>query len=139
MKRLLLDTGVLYALFDHRDAYHSQVTGKAPLLDTHRILLPWPVVYETLKTRFVAKATAVAAFQSLLRRPNVDRVDDTQYREDALELAMSSALKRKRPLSLVDCMLRLMLSDVNIRVDGFSTFNSRDFADVCRKRQIEML
>jgi len=45
---------------------------------------------------------------------------------------------RTRPMSLVDMVMRLMLDDVNVRVDGLLTFNQKDFHDVCRKRGLEM-
>ena len=46
---------------------------------------------------------------------------------------------RRRPMSLVDMVMRLMLEDVNVRVNGLLTFNRRDFYDVCRRRGLEML
>jgi hypothetical protein len=48
-------------------------------------------------------------------------------------------LAPKRPISLVDMVIRYILDDVNIRKDCLLTFNRRDFVDVCRKRQIEIL
>jgi len=36
-------------------------------------------------------------------------------------------------------IIRLILDDVNIRKHGLLTFNPGDFADICRKHQIEML
>ena len=71
------------------------------------------------------------------RRPNVERLDDSQYRDDAYEQTVRTA--RRRPMSLVDMVMRLMLEDVNVSVNGLLTFTQKDFHDVCRKRDLEML
>ncbi len=42
-------------------------------------------------------------------------------------------------MALVDMVIRLILDDINVRKDGLLTFNHKDFADLCRKHQIEML
>jgi len=49
---------------------------------------------------------------------------------------LTAALQQARSLSLVDCVLRGLLRDINVRVDAFMTFNEGDFADVCRARSI---
>jgi len=36
-------------------------------------------------------------------------------------------------LSLVDRVIRKMLSDVNIHIEALITFNPADFADVCKR------
>ena len=76
-------------------------------------------------------------FTGIARRPNVEHLDEVPYREDAYEQTIRTA--RTRPMSLVDMVMRLMLDDVNVRVDGLLTFNPRDFHDVCRTRGLEML
>jgi len=57
----------------------------------------------------------------------------------ALERATDAFLQRTRPLSLVDCVVRLILDDVNTKINYFITFNRGDFSDVCRRRAIEMV
>ena len=44
-----------------------------------------------------------------------------------------------RPLSLVDAVLRLMIDDPDVPVEGMLTFNARDFADACRRNAVELL
>jgi hypothetical protein len=39
----------------------------------------------------------------------------------------------KRPLSLVDCVVRELLSEARLQTNALATFNVPDFYDVCRK------
>ena len=50
---LLVDTGYFFALFNSRDQYHEKAVEKQEWLDELPIALPWPILYETLNTRFV--------------------------------------------------------------------------------------
>ena len=70
------------------------------------------------------------------KRSNVERLDDFKYRDDAYEAIVSTA--SRRPMSLVDMVMRLMLEDVEVRVNGLLTFNPKDFHDVCRTRSLTM-
>lgn len=60
------------------------------------------------------------------------------HRDDALAHAIEWSLRRGRPLSLVDCVLRLLLDDVQTKTRYLATFNPRDLADVCKARRIEL-
>ena len=51
----------------------------------------------------------------------------------------TSSAKNTRSFALVDVVIRLILDDINVRKHGFLTFNQRDFGDLCRKHQIELL
>jgi predicted nucleic acid-binding protein len=139
MQNVLADTGVWYALFDRRDAYFEDAKEKADYLDLHQVVVPWPVLYETLGTRFVKNSLAVGAFERYLKKPHISFLDDGAYREQALRVSLDSSLRHSRPLSLVDCAIRLILEDVDVKIDYLATFNKADFADVCRKRRIEMI
>ncbi len=141
MQRVIADTGVWYALCDARDPMADRAIADdiADRLEHLRVVVPWPTLYETLRTRFVKKAIALSRFERLLKAPNVEIVDDLAYREDALALAFESSLRGSRPLSMVDCLIRLLIDDVEIRVAYLATFNQRDFVDVCRRRRVEFL
>lgn len=139
MQYALVDTGVWYAMFDQRDQYHGQVEDKAEVLNICQVILPWPTTYEVLRTRMVRNRLAMQLFQQYLKRPNLRYLDDSRYRQDALALAFSFSLNKNRPLSMVDCLIRLILDDVNVRIDCFATFNAQDFVDVCQVRQIELI
>ena len=139
MPNLLADTGFWIALYDARDQHHADARERAELLEQHHVILPWPVIYETLRTRMVRCPKRLRMFENHLRTIRWSELDDKTYRPQALELCFESSLERDRPLSMVDCALRLILDDRNIKTDFFVTFNPRDFHDVCRRRQIELL
>ena len=139
MEYALADTGLWYAMFDRRDQYHALATEKAEALELFQIVLPWPTLYETLRTKFVRNSLALGQFERFLKKPNVTYLDDSVFREAAFEMALESSLRQGRPLSMIDCLIRLLLEDVNTRVDYLATLNARDFEDVCRKKGIEII
>lgn len=139
MDAVLVVTGVWFAVFDPRDQYHAAGLEKAGLFEVLRIVVPWPTMYETLGTHFVKNPRAMGGFERILKSPTVEFIDDDPFREDALELAFESSLRGRRPLSMVDCLIRLLLDDVDTGVDYLATFNVRDFADVCARRDVEII
>ena len=140
MSTVVLDTGVWYALCDARDTSvpRKRVEDIYRRLEFHRVVLPWPVAYETLRTRFTKNKLALERFEREARNPKTIFFDDSPYRKSAYELVFESGLRSSRPLSMVDCLIRLLIEDVQVKVDFVVTFNARDFADACRKRQIEL-
>jgi predicted nucleic acid-binding protein len=136
---LLADTGVWYALYDERDQHHAETLEKIYLLELHNVVLPWPVFYETLRTRMVRNPRALQMFENPLRTITWTELDDSTYRQQALALCFESTLRRARPLSMVDRTLRLALEDINVKIDFFMTFNFADFHDICQHRQVEMV
>lgn len=56
MQNVLTDAGIWYGLFDRKDQYSSQAQEKAEYLDLLHIVLPWPILYETLRTGLVRNA-----------------------------------------------------------------------------------
>jgi hypothetical protein len=74
--------------------------------------------------------------RSVIKSPKTAIIDDKPYRDSAVDEMLTAALQQARSLSLVDCVLRGLLRDINVRVDAFMTFNEGDFADVCRARSI---
>ena len=140
MASILVDTGVWYALCDSRDRTVSQevIDDLYARVKAHSIIMPWPIAYETLRTRFVHNRLALERFEREMRSQRINQVDDAPYRQDALALSIESSLRRDRPLSMVDCVLRLLIDDVSTKIRYVVTFNQRDFVDVCRRRQIEL-
>jgi predicted nucleic acid-binding protein len=136
-KRALVDTGFWYALLDERDSYHSVAKAKTEGLFRLTYLVPWPVMYETLCTRFVRRPHVVRTFETLLKRPNAIQVDDCKYRDEALSLTLND--NRARGISLVDNVLRMLLEDRSIVIGALYTFNQRDFADICRHRGVVLV
>jgi predicted nucleic acid-binding protein len=140
MASILVDTGVWLAICDPRDRAVAQeiVDDIYERIKVHSIVVPWPIAYETLRTRFVRNRLAMERFEQEIRSPRVILLDDTPYREEALALSIDSSLRRDRPLSMVDCAMRLLIDDVRTRIRYLVTFNQRDFADICTRRRIEL-
>jgi predicted nucleic acid-binding protein len=140
MASILADSGVWYALCDPRDRAVEQDTIEdiRGRIKPHIVVVPWPILYETLGTRFVRSRLAMERFEQEIRSPRVVLLDDAPYRDDALAHSLEWSLRRGRALSLVDCVLRLLLDDMQTRIEYFVTFNERDFVDVCAARRIEL-
>jgi predicted nucleic acid-binding protein len=140
MSFTVLDTGVWYALCDLRDQIRSRETidDIYERLEFHTIILPWPVAYEALRTSFVKNKLALARFEQEVKSPRIKLLDDKPYRDRAYDLVFESSLRRGRPLSMVDCLIRLLIEDVGVNIRCLVTFNERDFVDVCKRRQIEL-
>lgn len=133
---LLADTGYLIALYDATDKYNEQAQYLQRLLDENPLVLPWPVLYETLKTRSARKPTMVPRIDALVRKDGTRLLDDSPYRESAYRQVIQTF--RKRPLSLVDALLRAVIEDEKVRISGLLTFNPGDFHDLCRERRVEL-
>jgi hypothetical protein len=123
-------------MLDERDQHHNEAQTYAEAMLGLRFILPWPILYETLCTRFVRRPLTIRKFEFFLKRPNAVLLDDASYREAALEATLSSAGRR---YSMVDNVLRLVLEDTNIRVKYLFSFNRADFFDICTNRHIEMI
>ena len=136
-KVVIIDTCFWYALYDSRDEHHKEAESKADYLETATVLLPWPCLYETINTRFAKNTIGIRRFETLLRQSHVVQIPDEPYRDSALEAVFQTA--ESRSMALVDMVIRLILEDINVRKHGLLTFNHQDFADLCRKHQIELL
>jgi predicted nucleic acid-binding protein len=138
-KYLLLDTGFWVAVYEERDPNYHRAGGLLSDVSRTTILLPWPILYEVLRTRFVRRNDRVARFRSDLTRLRIEKINDAPYRESALSDALGGPGVRSRGLSLVDLVLRRILEDPQLRVDGLVTFDVQHFQDVCRRRRIPVV
>ena len=136
-KVALIDAGFWIALLDcrNRDGYHYSAVDLFGRIEDWHAIIPWPVLYEVVSTRLVKNNQKLLQLSSALRMPGIELIDDAPYRELALGKALNS-MHHICNLSLVDCVLREMIADVNLRIDGLATFNYRDFEDVCRRRRV---
>ena len=133
---VIVDTGFWIGYYEPRDQYHGEAMEKAAILDSVNVLLPWPVLYETLNSRFVRRAERVRHFERFVSRPSVALLNDAPFREDAYKETRDAAILGKRPLSLTDVVIRLMLQSTNVKIHYILTFNQRDYVDVCTRRSI---
>jgi predicted nucleic acid-binding protein len=136
---ILVDTGFWIALLDPRDQHHHEAVDKESWVENEGLLVPWPVLYETVRTRLVRRPDRLIRFDLLLKRPGIRFVDDSPFRADAFDLAVEHSINLGRPISMVDMSCRLLIDDANTRVDALLTTNPADFRDVCVRRGVVLL
>jgi predicted nucleic acid-binding protein len=137
-KNILTDTGFWIAFFDNRKdrAKHDKALLIMEDIKNFNIILPWPIMYEVLRTRFVRNKPWCDHFNRILKSLKINYLNDIEYREQALLKTMELCSIGKRSISLVDIVIRFMLMDKNIKVDYLTTFNCDDFYDICKNRRI---
>ncbi len=143
---ILADSGFLYAYFEprevenHRVAIESFNTHIDPGRASNKLLLLWPVLYETINTRFVK--FHIDEFNRLLRffesRNLLEYVDDKTYRDKCLSDVFNIP-NRDRGLSLVDLVIIEALYDCDLRVDAIITFDPGAFSEICEERGLRLL
>jgi predicted nucleic acid-binding protein len=140
LKGVVFDTGFWIAAFDKKkdEGQHSVATKYLEKLRNDPILMPWPILYEVMRTRTVKNTLMMESFDRTIRKPKFLKIDDHKYRGDCVEVAFQTS-RDGRPISLVDLVIRSVLEDSEYRITRLFTFNKGDFADVCRNRGIEML
>ena len=140
-KYVLTDSCFWLGLIDPTDQHHQNAVEWAEVVDSEKVilLLPWPCLYESVSTRLVRHRGRTLEFEQMLRRSSIRLLDDLTYREAALEAVFDSARRVGHSYALADGVIREMLKDINLRVDYLLTFNGADFADVCLRRQIELV
>jgi predicted nucleic acid-binding protein len=146
--RICADSCFLIALYDETDGYHSRALacfGAYIERGRHSLLVPWPVMYESVSTRMARAPARMARINTHLKTlrlaRKLDFLDDTGFREAAITqcFAVGAQSKPPRSLSLVDCVVREMLSDKTLQTHALATFNVKDFYDICRKFRKAML
>ena len=135
-KKILADTGFWFALFNESDDYRSKALIIEDDIQVHSLLIPWPTLYETINTKLSKQKHNVARLKRFIEKQSTILIDDEIYRKDSLTFVLENNI---RHFSLVDHVVRSMLSDKSLRIDGFISFNPKDFYDVCDSRNIDML
>ena len=138
-KVALVDTGFWYAVFEERDQHYREAQDKLDLLLEIKYVLPWPILYETLCTRFVRRPFYMRKFDDLLKRPNAVLLDDSKYKDEALACTLSRSIRMGQASSLCDNVLRLVIEDINVKLNYLFTFNDADFIEGCSKRHIYII
>lgn len=146
MSTICVDAGFLIALYDETDEHNP--TANDRFLEhfdrtRNQLLAPWPILYETVSTRLVRNRRRMEKFRRhwlvFQREQRLTLLDDRPLREVALAECLAEVdrdPKQYRALSLADRVIRALLTEGNLRIDSFLTFNVPDFVDVCRKRRI---
>lgn len=138
-KYILADSGFWFALLNSRDEYYKEAVQIEKKISNCKFLFPWPILYEVINTKFVKSQHQVVEFERILKRASSILIDDEKYRKGCVETVFNWAREKKRTISLVDSVIREILYDQDIRIDGFITFNLGDFSDVLSKRKIPIV
>lgn len=136
--RVLVDTGFFIALFNERDQHHESAREMEEWLDVVQILLPWPILYETVNTRLVRRPESLARFGAIAQSAETVLLDDSPYRAGSLS-ALLTGHSALGSLSLVDAVLCNIIEDVNVPISALLTFNERDFLTICQQNNVELL
>lgn len=139
MKYVITDTCFWLGLVDSRDQHHVKSVLINELIKDNYIVFPFPCFYEIIRTKFVRNKIKLLAFESLLKNCRISYVDDSKYKDAALSKVYELNKKSFISHSLTDAVIREMLSDIDLRLDYLVTFNSKDFIDICIKREITIL
>ncbi len=143
MKDICVDTGFFFGLYQERHELHSKAKEYfASLFDAggNRLVIPWPIVYETFVTNAVRNTAAMTVFKSdwkrLLQRGQLRLLSDLPFRQRVVEECfdeLAVPIANRRNLSAADRVVRRVLADRNIRISAFITSNPKDFEDVCKR------
>ncbi|MCR5152562.1 MAG: hypothetical protein K6A98_05350 [Prevotella sp.] len=101
------------------------------------ILVPHPVLYETLCSEMVKKPHQVLLLTKYFK--HVVKVPDAAYFEEACRLVELQASEKKGTASMVDITIMLVADDAKNNVKAILTRNGRDFAGFCQKKRIPMV
>ncbi|MCP3166977.1 hypothetical protein [Myxococcus qinghaiensis] len=147
--KVCVDACFLIALYDSRDGLHGVAEALfEKLFDsaTHELVIPWPILYETVSTRMARRSDSLGLMERdlkrLRQRNRLSMLFDRKMREQALGECFEELKKQGgsyRALSLVDRVVRLMLLNPKNRLHALITFNRGDFEDVCRSRKIQLI
>ncbi len=133
-KSIVIDTGFWFALFDDRDRYHEDALLYFEYIDHHRLVIPWPTLYETLNTRFSRRQSWVGRFHRIIKSHSVFYIADNDYKE----VSLKQFFNERQRVSLVDIIIRNILEDDSLKIDAILTFNESDFIDICYRNGIEL-
>jgi len=149
MKNVLVDSGFIIALYDKKDDLHKDATKffAQYFKNTRNVLLiAWPVLYESISTQMVKNRACIKVinhdWKVLWQKRRLIYVDDSDFREKAIGKVFEELNRNPmhyRKISLVDRVLREMLSDLRLKIDIFKSYNKGDFNDVCKRFRRELL
>ena len=139
MNNIIIDSGFWFALYDPRDANHRNANNISEYLTLGNILMPYPTLYETINSRFAKRVHWMNEFENLVYQRNVNFIDDSDYKDEAINLTFNTNNLPIYAISLVDMTIRLMLDDNRLNIDYLISFDRHDFIDVCHKNFIEII
>lgn len=137
---ILADTCFWISLCDPTEGDHRETVSMMEKIIAdrcHRVLVPHPVLYETLCSNMVKKPEQVKLLAQFFA--HVVNVSDADYIDEAYRLVEQQANMNNGTASMVDIVIMLMADDTKNNVKAILTKNGRDFAVFCQKKQISMI
>lgn len=136
---VITDTCFWLGLFALKDDYIIWAEETENIIKDHIIIFPYPCLYETINTKFTRKnRSLIIRFEEYISKPNVLKIDDSEYRENALKNVFEGNRVRGSTHSFVDSIIREMILDNNIKIDFLVTINEKDFVDVCNIKNVKI-
>lgn len=135
-KNVLVDSCYWIGLFYERDQHHKSARELEGYISRHKVLIPWPTLFEFVDTRLVRRREDSIRFRRFVEGENAELIDDVPYRPGAMEGVFGNP---RGSFSLTDFMLRAMIEDVNLSINALVTSNNKDFFDVCATQNVELL
>ena len=125
MYKILIDTGYWISLYDPTDDPNRTVEAEriSIEIEDEEIIIPFPTLYEFVNSR-LSRREAKLEFEKLLKKPNVKRLDDSKYKEKALENFFIKSKYDYTDISLVDEVLKLIIEDKQVKIDYIVSFDS---------------
>ena len=117
------------------DQFHQSSIELMEDIKLFHILLPWPVMYEFMRTQFVRDKRVVNRLIRVLKTLKIHYFCDSNYREKAFKQTLEWSSIGKRDISFVDMILRCILQDINVKVDLIVTCDCSAFTDICKRRE----
>jgi predicted nucleic acid-binding protein len=138
--KILVDTCFWIALYVPKEnKTHERALDIIDDLENNEVLIPWPTLYEFVNTKLARRKENLYAFEQFLLKPNVRKISDETYKDLALQNVFLLNVSRLASVSLVDEILRQMISDNSLQIDYLVTFNKKDFEYPCQLAKVDIL
>ena len=137
--KILVDSCFWIALFTPGDQSHERALELVNDFENNEVLIPWPTLYEFVNTKLARRKENLYSFQQFLQKPNVLKISDEIYKDNALQNVFKVNQTKTASVSLIDEVLRQMILDNSLKVDYFLTFNKSDFEYPCQIARILIL
>lgn len=98
MSYVCVDSGFLIGLYDERDQHHQKAKehfSDHVDNDLNQLVIPWPILYESVSTRMVKRQNSIAMLERDWRKLEASgqliMLDDGEFRESAMEECLAEA------------------------------------------------
>jgi predicted nucleic acid-binding protein len=125
MYKIIIDTSYWISLYDPTDDPNKTADAEriSSEIEEEEIIIPFPTLYEFVNSR-LSRKEAKLEFEKLLKKPNINRLDDGKYKEKALENFFIKSKYDFTDISLVDEVLKLIIEDKKVKIDYIVSFDS---------------